>query len=161
MSKTQYLPADWLDEVSPDPADSPNDFVHCVDGRWVLWPTDEDQEERNTWSLDVAKGDVVEFAEYVDYGHWNLTILEERNQFGHPVVIGDATIPPEANSFYCDDIDEDVFETVSSLVDALCQNDPDMSGEIRVWAYNWTTGHNWAFSVIDGKGSFTKVELSS
>lgn len=161
MTKTQYLPAAWLDEVSPDPADSPDDFLHSVDGKWFLWPTDEDQEERKVWSTGIVDGAVVEFSEYVDHGHWNLTILEARNQFGRPVVIGDATIPPEANCFYCSDIDEDIFETVSGLVDALAQNDHDVSGEIRVWAYQWSAGHHWAFTALDGKGSFTRVELAS
>ena len=159
MTKTQYLPAEWLDEIVPDPCDSPDDFIHHHEGKWFLWPNDEDQEERETWSMTIATGETVSFCEFRDHGHWAITITGERDPEGRAVWHGGETINAEANCFHFDDGYCEAFGgTLDEMVAAMVEDNPKVDGTFSVHAYHWSDGANWIFTVRDGQGRLTKAE---
>lgn len=156
MTKTQYLPAEWLDETVPPPVDQPDDLIRVIEGKCYLIVKDEDDEDGEVvWTLEVQDGTVVDFCEFRDYGHWDITVLPLRTQDGELRWHGGEDVPAEANCFYADG-DVDTFaDSLEEMFGYMRQSDPDLSGTFSVHAYHWSDPKPWYFSIVDDCAHFS------
>lgn len=156
MTKTQYLPAEWLDETVPPPVDHPDDLIRVIDGKFYLMVTDdpEDDEADVWWQTEIVNGEFVDFCEFRDHGHWIITVARDAD--GDLVWRGDGIIPDEANCFYANGDTDTFAESIGAMLRGMAESDPDLSGDIRVHAYHWSDGKPWYFAIDDdGCGHFS------
>ena len=157
MTKTQYLPAEWLDENVPPPVDHPDELLRVIDGKFFIVATDDpdDDEAETWWKTEVVNGEFVEFCQFRDHGHWTITVrLAEE---GSLVIEGDTGIPAEANCFYADGDIDTFAESLEDMFGYMRESDPSLAGTFSVHAYHWSKHGAWYFGVDDdGCGYFAE-----
>jgi hypothetical protein len=161
MTKTQYLPAEWLDETVPTPVDQPDDLIRVIDGKCFLIASDEDDEDgEDVWKMEVQDGTFVEFCEFRDYGHWDITV--ERDGDDNLTWRGDAGIPAEANCFYADGDTDTFADSLEAMFEGMLHYDADLllhnpyrSGTFNVHAYHWSEAKPWYFAIVDDCAHFS------
>src|SRR5690606_25775055 len=139
--ETLWLPNDWLDEVTPAPLRSPDDFLwKCDDGTYVITPKcdpddlkpEGDEEDRKYYTKPVKGGDTVWFCPSEFYGIFPLHVNEDGT---HRI---DGDYPAKANCFYLGEHDE----VGDSVEDLLLRGGEDgdsalLPGEYSIQIYWW------------------------
>lgn len=110
-----WLPADWLDEITPPPLATPDDFILQLNGGgFALAPKDvetlEYDEGMKQWLTPVAVGEIVSFLPFEFYGRFTLQVEDGGNLFF------DRWYPEKADNFFLVDHDE-YFETPAQMLD--------------------------------------------
>lgn len=147
MINTQYLPAEWLDEVVPAPVDKPDELLSIVDGRFYLIARDHEGEPDEDWKTEIQDGTFVEFCEFRDHGHWTISVRGADD--GSYIISGGEGIPAEANCFVADGDTDTFAESLEDMIAGIAHFDPNHADTFSVHAYHWSDGKPWYFAVVD------------
>lgn len=152
---TRYLPADWLDEFTPEPHDRPDDFIahNDADG-WHLNADDE----LSFSIIKLTPGQIVAFTKHENYGGFTATVVGG-------IATPHSEIPACANHFCADNQPDNIAETLQDMVAELEReslDEPDAPPyEISFDAYWWSSeAYLFEFVVSDGRGMFIERGVS-
>ena len=160
MTRTllRWLPSDWVDEITPPPLASPDDFLFSVDdGSFALAPKDvetlEYDEDMKEWLTPIAIGEIVSFMPSEFYGRFTLEVQVSGT------LVFDRHYPEKADNFFLVDYDEYFDDPAQMLqADKFVDGVPLQPGSYAVDISWW--GADVAFQLgvdADGKPSLSEV----
>lgn len=152
MTELKFAPDQWVDELTAEPAISPDLFIGRDGTGWKLRPADPD-EASDTESFAhaaLAHGDVVLFREHRHFGSHTLSLDEN----------GVATVDPEppqyANCFGLPDYWESMAHNIPDLIEwNQDEIKPDSQVDIDIWWWSDNTTP-WQFVVEGETAKFVK-----
>ena len=125
----KWLPTEWLDEVVPEPQDSPDAFISPVGDSALELRAPTEPREDGFYVSPLTEGQIVEFVAFDDYGTLQLTIHADRT------FETDDPVPAGATLFML----EGEPDTISGSIEEMVRNldDPIDPGTYTVAAYSW------------------------
>lgn len=153
MIARSWLPSAWMDEVSPSPSASPDDFLkRNTAGVLQLAPVDDDSD----WLKpeDIEEGAEIGFYWCEQRGTSTLTIHADGTWTVDP------PFPTDANTFVDAGSDYETDLTIEGLVQAIADTTPGLQ-TIEVEAWTWSDEILLQVRVLEsGAASFVPVPVS-
>lgn len=147
MTVPRYLPAAWSDETVPTALESSDAYIERDGDRWLLrLPKDDPDRENEFYVTPVVPGQIVEFLANEDYGHFELSIGEDRR------FTTDRPYPAKANGFWIPFDPDTMQHSLRELVEGgEHDGEPLGAGEHVIGIYWWSGPIPMRFE-IDGDG---------
>ena len=156
MTTRRWLPSEWMDEVIPEPRDSPSAWIFkSDDGSYSVADNETAYGSQDLAGAPLAEGDVVEFSWTEDHGQQTVSF---NGAGGWTLAGAEPTATPGSTMLYIEIYNaENMTDSLDELCRSEMERDPS-AHDIEVSFYAWSDAS--VRHVFHG-GVFVPVTLAS